>query len=150
MKKWSAGVFSRKPHYPICSKGERTPVFALSTHLINQTILQYSQPKQQLSFFRNLLPSFTVRLSGMYQSCMFVCNHFHCIPDYICSNHSYKSTFTALRYYMCKLPHTIFKVFKAKCSLSSLPDRCNRFARKLSRANIFMPWLIQATLYIFG
>ena len=50
----------------------------------------------------------------------------------------------ALRYsssYMRKLPRTIFKVFKAKCLLSSLPGRCNRFARELSRPKKIMPWL---------
>ena len=54
------------------------------------------------------------------------------------------SAYIALRYsssYMRKLPRTIFKVFKAKCLLSSLPGRCNRFARELSRPKKFMPWL---------
>ena len=43
--------------------------------------------------------------------------------------------------YMRKLPRTIFKVFKAKCLLSILPGRCNRFARELSRPKKIMPWL---------
>ena len=54
------------------------------------------------------------------------------------------SAYIALRYsssYMRKLPRTIFKVFKAKCLLSSLPGRCNRFARELSRPKKIMPWL---------
>ena len=56
----------------------------------------------------------------------------------------YVSAYIALRYsssYMSKLPRAIFKVFKAKCLLSSLPGRCNRFPRELSRAKKFMPWL---------
>ena len=54
------------------------------------------------------------------------------------------SAYIALRYsssYMRKLPRTIFKVFKAKCLLSSLPGRCNLFARELSRPKKIMPWL---------